>query len=227
MPKTIKPVKRIKKKELKEDKLVTTFFQTRDYLGKHQANILKIGGVVVLLIALGTFWFISKSRAGLQASFELSMAVLAAQQGEPAVIAERFSQIADLYAGTAAGDEALFYVAQMKYLVHQPEEALPAFDNYLSQGRKGTYLRTAALAGKASCLEDLGRYQEAAETYLAAAATNPDRLGFAAPGFRLDAARCYRLSGELRKAHEQYEYVLSHYPDSPSAQKAEKEIKRM
>lgn len=227
MPKTIKPVKRIKRKELKEDKLVTTFFQARDYFEKHQGNIIKIGGAAVLVVALAAFWFISKSRAEHQASYELSMAILAAQAGNPAAVSDQFSQIADRYAGTTAGDEALFYVAQMKFLADEPEEALKAFDDFLSKGRKGTYLYAASLAGKAATLEDLGRFEEAAQTYLAAASVNPDRLGFASPEFHLDAARCYRLAGKEDKAQEQYELVLSRYGETPFAQQAQKEMKRV
>jgi len=60
MAKGVKPIQRVKKKELKEDKLVTTFFQVRDYLDENKTKIFRIGGVAVLIIALVTFWIHSK-----------------------------------------------------------------------------------------------------------------------------------------------------------------------
>lgn len=225
MAKTIKPVRRVKKKELKEDKLVTTFFQARDYYEDHKKNIFRIGGAALLIIIVAVFMVRSKTGSESQASFELGVALLAAQQADPARVAESFVQIADRYRGTTAGNEALLYNAQTKHIAGQSEEALEAYENYIKKGHKGKYLYPAALAGKAACLEDLNRFKEAAEAYLQAASAHKDL--FITPGYHLDAARCYRLAGEKSKAREQYDFVQTHYPDTPFAQEAEKEAKRI
>ena len=225
MAKGIKPIQRVKKKELKEDKLVTTFFQARDFFSVHSKNIVKIGGVVVVIVALAVFWWMSKSKAEYQASYELGVALTAAQHVDPAALAKEFSNIAERYSGTTAANEALMYTAQMNLMANQPEEALEAYEVYLKKGHKSKYLYSSALAGKAACLEDLGNFSEAAQTYLAAATIKKNL--FIAPRYHLDAARCFRLAGNYEKAREQCDFVKTHYPDTPFAQEAEKESKRI
>ena len=225
MAKGVKPVRRVKKKELKEDKLVTTFFQARDYYEEHSKNLWRIGLAALLILVVAVFWVRSKTGAEAQASYELGVAALAAQQGNPAQMAESFAQIAERYQGTTAGNEALLYTAQTKHMAGLSEEALKAYENYIQKGRKEKYLYPAALAGKAACLEDLGRFGEAAEAYLKAATVRQDL--FISPQYHLDAARCYRLAGEEAKAREQFNFVQTHYPDTPFAQEADKESKRI
>ena len=225
MAKTVKPVQRIKKRELKEDKFVTSVLQAREYLEQNRKNIIKIAGASVLVVALVVAWVMSKSRAEYQASYELGIVLTSAQQADPASIAEDFSRIAERFSGTSAANEALLYTAQMKFMAEQTEEALEAYETYLKKGHKDRYLYPSALVGKAACLEDLRRFAEAAAAYLEAATANRDF--FIAPKFHLDAARCFRLAGELDKAREQCDFIRAHYPDTDFVQEAEKESKRI
>ncbi len=222
MAKGIKAVKRFTKKELKEDKFVTSYFQVRKYLEEHQKNALRIGGGVLLLIILVAFWVISKKGAETQAANELGLAVIAAQSSDPTVVTEQFTQIAKRYKGTQAGEDALYYIAQLRGLQHQPEEALKAFEDYLRRSSKNNYLYPAALAGKAVALEDLKRYAEAASCYLQA--TEVKNHPFSSPSFLLEAGRCFRLAGDQNKAREQYQRVIQKHPKTSFAQQAEKEL---
>jgi hypothetical protein len=52
-----------------------------------------------------------------------------------------------------------------------------------------------------------------------AATAKTDAFGY--PGFRLDAARCYGLAGEVTKAREQYELVKKNNPKTAFAQQAD------
>jgi tetratricopeptide (TPR) repeat protein len=225
MAKGLKPVQRVKKKEIKEDKLVTTYFQARDYYNTHKKNFLRIGGSAIALIVLIVFWVQSRGSAEYDAAYELGVALTTIQQTEPSAIAGQFEQISDRYQGTTAGNEAMLYAAQMKRTAGNLEEAMLAYDNYIRNGKKDLYLYPAALVGKAACLEDLGRYEEAAESYLKGANTHRDF--FATPRYLLDAARCYKAAGMSEQAKQQYEIVASNYQDTDFAVEAEKELKRI
>ncbi|MBU1880625.1 tetratricopeptide repeat protein, partial [bacterium] len=145
MAKGINPVKRISKKEIKEDKLVTTYFEARNYWKQNYLNILKIGGAVLALIILVSFWTSSKRSSEYTASYELGIAMMKSSQGNPAIAADELEQVADRFSGTAAGNEALLFVAQTKRLADQNEEALAAYETYIKKGRKDDYLYPAAL----------------------------------------------------------------------------------
>ncbi len=219
MAKGVRAIKRVTKKELKEDKLVTSYFQVRKYFEAHQSVLLKIIGGAVLFIALVTFWFMSKSGAQSEASYELNLALLTSQSGDPKAVADKLTEIGKRYSGTESGEAAQFYLGKLRAQEHNPEEALKAFEEFLRRGSKSSYLYPAALAGKASSLEDLGKSGEAAQFYLKAAEARDDF--FAEAGFRLDAARCFRLAGDQEKARQQYQYVQERYPQTAYSQKAQ------
>ncbi|MCX6639083.1 MAG: tetratricopeptide repeat protein [bacterium] len=225
MAKKLKPVKRITKKELKEDKFVTTFFKAQKYLQDNQATILKIVGGVLLLAVITVFWISSKSRAEDQASYELGIAELKMQQSTPIVAAEELSKIAEKYRGTSSGDHALVLTAQLKLQAGQVDEALKAYEDYLKHGSKNKYLYPAALDGKAACLESKSKFEEAAQLYLKAAASEKNL--FAAPQYHLDAARCYKALDQNDKAVAQYKLVISEYPKTAFAEDAQKKLKEL
>ncbi|MFH1861240.1 MAG: hypothetical protein ABH878_00370 [bacterium] len=224
MAKAVKPVKGIKKKELKEDKLVTFYFQAQEWLQKNLKLVLRVGGGAILLIALIAFWFISKSGSEKKATYELGKLTLGAVQYSPETLIEQLKALTEKYSGTKASAEAYFYMGQMQHRMGKLQEALASFEKYTKKGDKGSYLYPAALAGKAACLEDLSRYSEAASAYLEAAAYK--KGFFAKPNLQLDAARCFQLAGEPGRAQELYKMIQKENSDSPIAREAEKEEKR-
>jgi len=219
MAKGVRAIKRVTKKELKEDKLVTSYFQARTYIEEHQGTILKIAGGAVLVIALATFWIMSKSGAQTEASYELSMAIIASQTGDAAALGDKFTEISKRYSGTESGDAALFYLGKLRSQEHNPAEALKFYEDFLRRVSKSDFLYPAALAGKAASLEDLGKPAEAAQSYLKAAEAHADQ--FAQGVFRLDAARCWMAAGQADQARQQYQYVEEHYPQTTTSQKAQ------
>ncbi|RJP81224.1 MAG: hypothetical protein C4524_02370 [Candidatus Zixiibacteriota bacterium] len=225
MAKGVRGVKRVTKKELKEDKLVTNLLKARTFVETRQKYILVAVGAVVAVIILISLWSQSKAKSDSQAAFELTQALHQGQGSNPGAMADRFTQIADRYSGTQAGDDALFFVAQMKAMDKKPEEALQAYDEYLRQGDRSGLHYPAALAGKASVLEDLQRPREAAEFYVKAANYRSD--WYASPLYRLDAGRAFRAAGDTAKAQEQYRYVLEHFPKTTFSKEAEEELTRL
>ena len=225
MAKHVTPIKRVTRRELKEDKLVTTVVQAQEFFQKNLSMILKIGGGAILIIAVIAFMIISKKRSEVTAAYELSLAFMTVQQSGPGTAIEKFKEINDRYSGTKAAAEALFYYAQIKHADKNFEAALEGYQTFLNKSDHKIYYYTAVLAGKAACLEDLKRFEEAAESYLKAAACQTTK--FARPAYQLDAARCYRAATQKAKALELYELVKENSPGTPYAREAEKEAKRI
>lgn len=223
MAKKLKPVQKISKKELKEDKFITSLVQIQKYFQDNQANILKIGGGALLLILLSIFWVKSKSSANEKASNELGIAQLKMQQQAPAASEEEFNRIAEKYRGTDSGEEAKLMVAQMQMQEGHLDGAAASYDFILQHGSKDEFHYPAALAGKAACLESKSKFDEAASLYMKAASSKKGL--FAAPQYYLDAARCYHEAGKIDLAGEQIRWVIKNYPKTTYAEDASKKLK--
>jgi tetratricopeptide (TPR) repeat protein len=221
MAKGIKAIKRVTKKELKEDKWVTSVIKAQKWILERQALLLKVGGGVVIVIVLLSFWLMSKSHAQAEATYKLGLAILAEQSGQVDAALQQYEEVVKQYPGTRSGDKALYYSAELKRRKGQKDEALKAFDEFLKRGGD-SYLRAAAWAGKGTIFEDRGDYQRAADCYLEAVKVKSGF--FAEPSLRLDAARCLRLAGQTAKAREQCQYILDHHPATSYAQRAEQEM---
>lgn len=222
MAKGIKAIKRVTKKELKEDKWVTSVIKAQKWILERQALLLKVGGAVVVVIALLSFWRMSKSHAEAEATYKLGLAILTEQSGQVDAVVQQYEEIVKQYPGTRSGDKALFYSAEWKRRQGRMDEALKAFDDFLKRSGGDSYLRAAALAGKGTIFEDRNDFQQAADCYLEAVKVKSGF--FAEPSLRLDAARCLRLAGQTAKAREQCRYVLDHHPATSYAQRAEQEL---
>ncbi len=57
----LKPQKKISRREIKEDKLVTTYFEARKWIEENTKIVTYIVGGIVALIVIGFLW--SKNRA--------------------------------------------------------------------------------------------------------------------------------------------------------------------
>jgi TolA-binding protein len=69
--------------------------------------------------------------------------------------------------------------------------------------------------GIAQCLEELTRYDDAAQRYLMVQQEHPESP--LAPDALLGAARCYELAGDLQMAESTYGKLLDLYPDASQA----------
>jgi tetratricopeptide (TPR) repeat protein len=225
MAKGIRAVKRVTKKELKEDKLVTILLKARTFVEQNQKYIFGVIGAVVAVIILVSLWTQSKAKSQDQAAYELTQALAQGQGSNPAAMADKFTQISKRYSGTQAGDDALFFSAQMLAMDSKLDEAAQAYEEYLRKGNREGLYYPAALAGKAAVLEDLGKSDEAAGLYVKAANYRKD--WYAAPVYRLDAGRAYQVAGDSGKATEQFQYVLDHFPMTTFSKEADEQLTRL
>jgi TolA-binding protein len=74
------------------------------------------------------------------------------------------------------------------------------------------------MTGIGACLENLGRFEEAAEHYRQAAEKYSDL--FSAPYALLDAGRNYLSAGKKDKARSVFEKIIEAYPKSGAVEEA-------
>jgi tetratricopeptide (TPR) repeat protein len=223
----LRPKKKLSKKELKQDKLITTYFRIYDRLYNYRKQLI-IAGIAIVIVALGAVLYYNN----LQSENERAMTELGkvyhlydegsyerAINGIPEQNISGLRDISENYRRTDAGKLATFYLANAYYHLGRYDEAARHFENF-----RGTdpLLRASALAGKAAILEIRGEYTRAAELFEQAAT----RFGKTAvtPENLKHAGRNYLEAGERMKALRVFEKLQEEYPESAYTRDVERYI---
>lgn len=211
--------------ELKEDEFVTTALNTWTYVQQNTSKILAGVGVVAILILIGVFVQKEAERKAEEAVNllgDVQVHILNNETGEAILAAER---VVDEYADEAHADQALLILGNLYMDLGRTAETRDAFQKRLDlfgDDGPGGY---AATAGLATALEQMDNIGEAAATYAGYANRHTDSPF--APLALVEAARCYRLSGDISNSAETYRKVVQTYPTSSARQKAESELNLM
>jgi tetratricopeptide (TPR) repeat protein len=228
----LKPKKKITKKEIKQDGLITAYAQVTSFYYENKKYIsYAITGLVVIVIAV--FIYINNRRANNEkAASEIGkiFSLYDAAANNPAQykaaidgIPERgvmgLKSIVSNYGGTESGELARFYLASAYFGLRQYDEALKQFDDF-SGGDK--FLQASALAGVGACYEAKGEYANASSSFEKAA--NKYLNTITTPDYLNSAAQCYALAGEKEKAVALYKRLKKEFPTSSYAREAERYI---
>jgi tetratricopeptide (TPR) repeat protein len=179
--------KKITKKQLKEDSLVTFYYKAVKYFEDNMKPILIIGGAVVVLAVLVYLYSVKLKNDNEKAAVELSRVVGLYEMGnyQEAIDGKKgtnilgLKQIVESYGSTENGEIAKVYLANAYLYLGKIEEAYEYYDDY--SGDSPLYKATA-LAGIAGYYEYKKEYEKAAEKYKEAAyvskenALNPQYL---------------------------------------------------
>lgn len=220
----LKAQKKISRKEIKEDQLVTTYFTARTWIEQNRRLVNYIVGSVVVLVVAIVVWTQKQKDWNETATTLLARISPVYEQaryeeainGVPQEGAQGLETIVQEYGSTPAGEIAKLYLANSYAALGQYEKALEYYDDV---DLDDPLLYSAALAGKGICLEHLGRYEEAAKSFEKAAVKGLKDIQ-AAENFQR-AALNYASAGEKEKAIELLTKIKKEYPTSPAARDVE------
>jgi len=220
----LRPSKKISKRELKQDALITTYAQVTTFYNTYRRAI-SIGLTVLVVAAAAVFFYMrNMSTDSETARTQLSEVRQFYDNGQYQVaidgVPERnikgLRSIVDNFGRTGGGNLARYYLANAYFQLGKYDEALKEFENY-SSGEE--LLESSRLAGIAGCYEATGMYREAAENFEKAAAVDPKDLN--AADHLGGAARNYARAGDKAKAIDLYKKVKKNYPASGVAREAD------
>jgi TolA-binding protein len=219
--------KKISKKVIKEDTLVTTYFKAQSWYDENRKRLSTIGGVVIVLVL--ALWFYSNNvRANNErATTDLAKVFTFYDNGQYQIaingIPERnvtgLQALVDNYGSTKSGNLAKFYLASAYYNSQDFDKALEYFKDY-SGGNP--LLEISALAGAGACFEAKGEHMKAAENFEKAGLKNADDPN--APENLVNAARNFGKAGEKERAVELLKKVKKEYPSSTAARDVDRYI---
>lgn len=215
----LKPRKKITKKQIKEDPLVTYYFKTLDFIQAHSQKFY-IGAVALLaiifiIIMLGR----SKRNAELAASEALARANYQLSQNQTQEAIDILLNMVDNYSGTESAEKGVYLLGKAYFEKGEYEKAQQYFERYIDDYGDDPILLGGAYSGLGASLEQQEKFAEAAKVYEEGA--NKLEKNFLAPRLLMKAGRCYRKANQFAKAKSCYQKILDDYADSEFKEDAE------
>jgi tetratricopeptide (TPR) repeat protein len=206
----LKPQKKISKKEIKEDRLVTSYYQATTWYEGNKKTVNGILTGVVVLAIIVVAYLNNVNSNNLKATSELGKITSYYDQGRYDVAINGNLQenvrglqaIVDDYGSTNAGELATFYLANAYFAQANYEKSL---QYYLDVDVSDELISTSAIAGAAACYEAMGNFEKAAATYEKAAMKSAKDVNAADNMFQ--AAKNYLAVGNKEKAAELFRKV--------------------
>ena len=216
----LKPQKKISRREIKEDKLVTKYFEARGWIDANAKILSYVGIGLAGLVVIGFLW--SKSRAD---SNEKATAMLAkviqyydagrydnAVNGVPQEGTQGLQAIVDEHGSTQAGEIAKLYLANSYYALRNYDKALNVYDDISVSDKM---IKASAYAGMAACYEAKGDFSHAASYFEKAASKNMTIMQ--SPENLQRSAANYAAAGKKDKAIELLQMLKKEFPSSSYA----------
>lgn len=155
--------KRLRKKDIKEDQLVTFTLRASSFVREHFAKV--VSGALILVAAVGILLFTANARRGSANESEQAFAIGMDQflLGNAQDASATFLNVADRYSNHQVGRTSMYFLGECYKSLYRYEEAIDAYDRYLQNAGDTGEFTAAAKIAKSLCNEGLGRFTEAAE----------------------------------------------------------------
>ncbi len=213
----LKKKKKLSRKEIKEDKLISLYYKSYQYVTDNSRRLMMYGVGVVVLIVLIIFYVNHRAQQNKAAGYQLSQvmnlydggAYLEAIEGQAGTNVLGLKKIVEQYGSTENGETAKIYLANSYNYLGKSDDALKYYEDY--DGSINMY-KAAALAGAAGCYADKNNYAKAAELYKKAAHVSKDDVQN--PNYLLHAGINYLASGDTNKAKTMFDQIKKDYATS-------------
>lgn len=221
----LKPQKKISKREMKQDPLITWYFEAQKWFESRKKLLSYVGFGVIALVAAGWIYTNNRTQAEQNAStalgkvlryYDLGQYELAIN-GIPQENVRGLQSIVDEYDGTASGEQAQFYLANAYYNQQQYDKAL---ENFSGADLDDPKVVASVGAGEGACHEALGQFAEAGASFERAAGAASDQL--LTPEYLYHAARNFIKSGDRVRAESLLTKLKKEHPTSVYAREVDK-----
>lgn len=217
--------KKLGKKNIKEDKLVTFYSKTLDYFEVYKNQVFIGAAAIVIVIAAIIYLNNQAAATEVEASAALAQASKMYQsgnyqaviQGNAGANSQSLASVAAKYSGSEAGEIARIYLANSYFYTGDYDNALEYYEDY--SGSNKLY-KAASLAGIASCYEAKGEHEKAANYFRDAAFTY--EYNSLNSQYLLNAAVNYIKVEEFEEAKALLERLKENYTSSVEAQEADR-----
>jgi len=217
--------KKLSKKEIKEDKLVSFMVKAESFYEDYRSKILLYAGVLVAAVVLVYFYMNEQSVQNDEAGLELSRVMqifdsgsyLEAIEGRQGTNIIGLKRIVEEYGGTPNGEAAKIYLANCYSYLGNYDEAFKYYDDYSGDV---PVFQASADAGMAGYYASKNEFIKAADLYKKAA--NITQVNPQNPDYLLNGAVSYIKAGEKDEAKILLEKINEDYANSEAKKQVEK-----
>jgi len=216
---SLKARKKITHKEIKKDKLVTGYFEARNWLDSDEnKKKVYIGIAAVVVIVAGIFLYVSNRNAkNEEAEVKLSAVISLYEQGkypeamngDPATGIMGLNAIVNEYGSTNSGETAKLYLGNCFFNLKDYDNALKQFDSYSGSN---DIVKSSCISGMGAIYEAKGDLKKAGEYYEKAANVNKGVVINQENLFY--AIRAYTNAGDKESARRIFASLKEQYPKS-------------
>lgn len=209
--------KKLTKREIKEDKLVTTYYKVYNYFNENKNRIGIYAAGLAVLVAAIYFYMNYRSSTNDEAGVHLSRVMnlydsgsyLEAIEGRQGTNIIGLKKIVAEYGSTENGETAKIYLANSYIMLGKIEEAFKYYEDY---GGHNELFKAAAFAGEAGYYAYKQNYEKAADLYLKASRVS--KANVLNPDYMLKAAINFIEAGKKDDAKELLEIIKKDYQTS-------------
>ncbi len=217
--------KKLSKKEIKEDKLVTSYVKVTQFYEEYQQKIFLVVGAIAVIVVAIILYQNKLADDNIAASDELARvssiytagSYQEAIDGRPGTNINGLKYITEEYGSSEQGEIAKIYLANSYLFLGRIDEALEAYGDYSGSN---DIFRATAYAGQASCYESKGNYEKAADLFDKAASVS--EFVPANGEYLLNSGINYFKLGKLKEAKTRLERVKKEYTTSQASRAADR-----
>ncbi|MCI0450184.1 MAG: tetratricopeptide repeat protein [Chlorobi bacterium] len=216
---SLKARRKIKHKELKQDKLVTSYFEARNWLDKPENKKKVYTGAAILIGLIAVVFLYSSSRKtkNEEAEVKLSAVITLYEQGkyneaingDPAAGITGLNEIVNSYGSTESGETAKLYLGNCYFNLKDYDNALKQFEDYSGDN---DIIKASCLSGAGAVYEARGDLKKAGEYFEKSAKVNKEVVINQENLFY--AIRAYTQAGDKESASRVYSQLKEEYPKS-------------
>ena len=218
----LKPKKKIRKHDLKEDKFVKAALQAKTYYDENFRQVMWVVGVTFAVIVIFIIYnYVSKQKRE-EAKAQLGIAQIEYSNSNYLQATERLLRLIDEYDGTDEAAQSMFLLANIYYQQEEYADAQSYFEKFVDSYSGSNILLASGYSGFASCLVLDKKYEQAAELYQRAADLAGDFPE--ADNYTYLAGVCYKKSGQKDQAKSQFQKIIKKSETGSRVKDAEFEL---
>jgi len=217
--------KKLSKKEMKEDKLVTAYYKVYSYIEENKNRLVTYAGALVVIVIAVVFFINNRNKNNDEAGLQLARVMssydsgnyLEAIEGRAGTKLLGLKKIVDQYGSTENGEIAKIYLANSYEFLGKTDDAFKFYEGYSGSNKM---FKATALAGEAGYESSKKNYEKAGDLYKKAGhVSNENVLN---PEYLLHAGINYMKVGKNAEAKELFDKIKKDYNTSAAMREVER-----